>query len=107
MAKKIVSEKNISNCTTWYRFSDGTTGLIYAPVPKELLEEPMPICEKQWNSLKDWIKERIKNANKCLNDPNENWDEDANGYVLARKFMLEETLKHMGELEKDGSGKDI
>lgn len=55
--------------------------------------------EKNWKELKKWAEERIKNANKCLNDPNENWDEDANGYVLARKFQLEETLKKMQELE--------
>lgn len=59
--------------------------------------------QNNWNELKKWAEERIKNANKCLNDPNENWDEDANGYVLARKFQLEETLKKMQELEQ---GKD-
>ena len=55
--------------------------------------------QNNWNELKKWAKERIKNANKCLNDHNENWDEDANGYVLARKFQLEETLNKMQELE--------
>ena len=59
--------------------------------------------QNNWNELKKWLEERIKNANKCLNDPNENWDEDTNGYVLARKFQLEETLKKMQELEQ---GKD-
>lgn len=57
--------------------------------------------QNNWNELKKWAKERIENANKCLNDPNENWDEDTNGYVLARKFQLEETLKKMQELEGD------
>ena len=57
--------------------------------------------QNNWNELKKWCKETIENANKCLNDPNENWDEDANDYVLARKFQLEETLKKMQELEGD------
>lgn len=55
--------------------------------------------QNNWNELKKFVKERIKNANKCLNNPNENWDEDTNGYVLARKFQLEEMLKAMQELE--------
>lgn len=59
--------------------------------------------ENNWNELKSWGEEKIKNANKFLNDPNKNWDEDARGYVLARKFQLEEMLKVMQELEQ---GKD-
>lgn len=59
--------------------------------------------QNNWNELKEWAEERIKNANEYLNDPDKNWDEDANGYVLARKFQSEETLKKMQELEQ---GKD-
>ena len=54
-----------------------------------------------WNELKSWGEKKIENANNYLKDPNENWDEDTRGYVLARKFQLEEMLKQMKELENN------
>ena len=97
--RKIIEEFDLTNNVTVLKFNDGNTGLCYVPTPKEMMVEPTPIVSTQWNKLKDWINERIENANKHLNDPNENWDEDTNGYVLARKFMLQETLTEMNKLE--------
>ena len=57
--------------------------------------------QNNWNELKSWGEKKIENANNYLKDPNENWDEDTRGYVLARKFQLEEMLKKMKELENN------
>lgn len=72
---------------------------------EDLIDEILELQEREeqlqnnWNELKSWGEKKIENANKYLNDPNENWDEDARGYVLVRKFQLEEMLKQMQELE--------
>lgn len=53
--------------------------------------------ESNWKELKKWLEERINNANKVFLDYNE--DEETKEYVLARKFMMEETLNKIHELE--------
>lgn len=66
-------------------------------------EEKYRKLENNWNEVKKWSEKRIENANKYLNNPTKYWDEDSRGYVLARKFQLEELLKTMQELEKGKS----
>lgn len=68
-------------------------------IAKYELTEHAEQLQNNWNELKKTIEEKIENANKFLSNPNESWDEDTRGYVLARKFQLEEILKQMQELE--------
>ena len=56
-------------------------------------------CNKLENQQKEFIKyleDKLCIANEVLDDPEE--DEDTRGYVLARKFMLEEILSKYQEI---------
>ena len=56
-------------------------------------------CNKLENQQKEFVKyleDKLCIANEVLDDPEE--DEEARGYVLARKFMLEEILSKYKEI---------
>ena len=57
--------------------------------------------ENQQKEFIDYLEDKIYIANKVLDEPEE--DEEIRGYVLARKFMLEEILSKYQEI----IGKDI
>ena len=59
------------------------------------------ILENQQKEFIDYLEDKICIANKVLDEQEE--DEEVRGYVLARKFMLEEILSKYQEI----IGKDI
>ena len=52
--------------------------------------------ENQQKEFISYLKDKLRIANEVLDDPEE--DEEARGYVLARKFMLEEILSKYQEI---------
>ncbi len=67
----------------------------YAEELKQLKEENQSL-ENQQKEFLNYLKDKLCIANKVLDDPEE--DEDTRGYVLARKFMLEEILSKYQEI---------
>lgn len=63
-------------------------------------QRAMVKIQNNWNELKEFIEKRIENADKHLNDPNENWDEDTVYYTLAGKSELQNILNKMQELKE-------
>lgn len=52
--------------------------------------------ENQQKEFIEYLEDKLRIANEVLDDPEE--DEDTRGYVLARKFMLEEILSKYQEI---------
>ena len=52
--------------------------------------------ENQQKEFISYLKDKLRIANEVVDDPEE--DEEARGYVLARKFMLEEILSKYQEI---------
>lgn len=67
----------------------------YAGELKQLKEENQSLENQQKEFLK-CLEDKLCIANKVLDNPEE--DEDTKGYVLARKFMLEEILSKYQEI---------
>lgn len=52
--------------------------------------------ENQQKEFIEYLKDKLRIANEVLDNPEE--DEEARGYVLARKFILEEILSKYQEI---------
>ena len=78
------------------QLEEAQENIILLKASKSILEYKKALEENQQKEFISYLKDKLCIANKVLDNPEE--DEDTRGYVLARKFMLEEILSKYKEI---------